>query len=598
MSGGPNAGRGSRAAGRLRRLLQAPGHLFGTRLMTAGNAILYEFPEREGRAPDPPIPEPRESQRVLCFSPYAMWGIHSTWEITVLRALERRGCETRLVFCDAASPMCDLFWERNERPFDRCLVCQNRTTLHARIMRHPFEWLSRSLEPREREEATRWAASLPEDGLRSAEFRGKPLGSWCEGSMFSHFRLSRLDLDADPRFRVVYRQYLEGAAVTLLACQRLIDTMRPDVLWLFNGRMSLPRVAFEVARERGIRVVCHERGAVYNSLLLWENERCCDYQGLRASALRNADRPLSPSQAKAAVRWVTDRRAGKNLGTVSFAPPRRRSKSTLAAAGLEPGDRFVAVLTSSDDEFVSAGNRNRVFAEQHEWVAAVIDWASASADRKVVVRFHPNTSKASWEYNAARLGRGLTGRDVEGIRRVSDRVCVVPPKSRIDTYAFIDACTLATTYGSTTGIEAAALGKPVIVADECRYHGMPWVRSAETPDHFLGLLDEAFEGGESADEIAIATGALRYAWDGFQGASVTSRRIRRPGVHRGRVAYRADIPSQLDYGKDAGIDRITDIILGKRPLHEPRPPADGAAERAIVLSYLRRFATRRRQAGR
>ncbi|MFM9026274.1 MAG: hypothetical protein ACKON7_13210, partial [Planctomycetaceae bacterium] len=282
--------------GLVRRLGRAVAHRLGTRLWIASNTVLSQVE----RAADDTSGVPKTDRgacRVACFSPYATWDIVSAWELTVLRALARRGCDTRLLLCDAVSPTCDLVWTSSSPTRDRCLVCQSRATGAARLLPQPFEWISRYIDAADRTAAIDWAMSLPEDGLRDARFGDAALGNWCYGSMRSHFRGPRLDL-TDPRVRLVYRQYLSGAAQTLAGCRAWLGAVRPDVLWLFNGRMSLTRVASEAARGLGIRVICHERGIMRNSWRLWENERCSQYRGRREAALANAKQPLTAEQAQ------------------------------------------------------------------------------------------------------------------------------------------------------------------------------------------------------------------------------------------------------------------------------------------------------------
>ena len=533
--------------------------------------------------------------RVACFSPYAMWQLHSTWEFTVLNALERRGCKTHLLLCDGISPACDLFWDTQIQPWDRCLVCQNRTTQIARLLRQPFIWLSRYIDQDARLSATQWAASVPDDCLTNAVFEDAAIGSWVKGSVHSHFRLSQLNL-GDPRVRDVYRQYLTGAAVTLVGCRAMLTSIQPDVLWLFNGRQSLTRVAFEVARSLGIKVICHERGPVHNSVRILQNERCSQYVGLRRCAMTNRLSPLTPSQISAATAWVGDRRSGRNLNWRPFVKRTRNKSATLAKAGINDASHYLLALTSSDDEFVAELDRNKIFPEQFHWLQAIIKWAGDNPNRRTVIRFHPNTSKTSWRYLCERLSFGETASTNEKIFQLGSEITVVPPNNPLDTYALIDACAVATTYGTTAGVEAAAIGKSVIVADDCWYHGMPFVQSAESPEHFDSLLaaidltqNETFP---TRDDIEVATGALRFIWDYVLGPSIKSRRIRQRGIYRAYPAYRTDIPSELDYGKDAGIDRITDIILGKRPVYDTRPAGDAEtadSERQAVVKHLERY---------
>lgn len=533
------------------------------------------------------------NSRIVCFSPYAMWQLHSTWEFTVLNALRRRGCETHLVFCDGVSPACDLFWNGQIPPWDRCLVCQNRTTQIARLLRHPFAWLSRYIDQDARDSATQWAAAVPDDSLTTAVFENAAIGAWVKGSVHSHFRLSRLNLD-DPVVRDVYRQYLTGAAVTLVGCRALLLSTQPDVLWLFNGRQSLPRVAFEAARSLGIKVICHERGSIQNSLLLWENERCSQYRGLRRCARTNGRSRLSPSQINATTAWVGDRRSGRNLNWRPFVKKTRNTSATLVKAGVHDATSYLIVLTSSDDEFVAEADRNQIFTEQYLWIKAIIDAAKRLKPWSVVIRCHPNTSPISWAYLCDMLQWGPLSGEGRDVLNPTANVKVVPPGNPLDTYALIDGCTAATTYGTTAGIEAAAIGKRVVVADDCWYHGMPFVHSATSPEHFEHLLHQlpANTPLNATQKIDVATGALRFVWDYLLGPSIKSKRIRQRGINHAYPAYRTDIPSELDYGKDEGMDRITDVILGKRPVYDNRPEGDAAAaagERAAVIAHLKRY---------
>jgi hypothetical protein len=574
------------ARGSESRLGLAAAQRIGSRLFISANTILSAAEKARrspARSPDPP----HDSKRVACFSPYATWDIVSAWELTVLDALARRGCDTRLMFCDAVSPMCDLAWVDKDPPWDRCVVCQNRATQAARLLRHPFEWLSRYIDTADRATATAWAESLPGDGLREARFGDDALGDWCVSTVLSHFRDSRLDLES-PEVQHVYRDYLKGAALTLVGCRRWLESIGPDTLWLFNGRLSLTRVAFEAARGLGIRVICHERGIVRHSLRLWENEPCSRYRGRRAFALDHSIRPLTATQAGDTLAWFADRRASRNWNRKPFLAKRpRNTAKALADAGVTNRDGFLLVLTSSDNEFAAEAARNRIFPEQHAWLAAVLGWAADHPASRVVIRFHPNTGPASWKYTLTKLSLDCGAGEDTPVMRPTANVSIVPPANPLDTYALIDACAAVTTYGTTAGIEAAAVGKIVIVADECLYHGMPWARSAESPAHFLELLDQVPRGGVPPADHDVAAGGLRFMWDYHLAPSITSRLVRHPGIDYARTSHRANVPAELDYGNDSGLDRITDVILGRRPIDDPRPPVDGAAERAAVLAHLR-----------
>jgi hypothetical protein len=174
------------------------------------------------------------------------------------------------------------------------------------------------------------------------------------------------------------------------------------------------------------------------------------------------------------LRWLDDRRHSRNYNRQPFLRKRRPSAAqSLAAAGVSAADRILLALTSSDHEFGAEPDRNQIFAEQHEWLMAIVGWATRNPGCRVVIRFHPNASPASWAALEERLPELSAADEPASVVWPRANVSVVPPGNPLDTYALLDACHAVTTYGSTPGIETAAAGKTVIVADQCVYHGLP-----------------------------------------------------------------------------------------------------------------------------
>ena len=552
------------------------------------NTRIMAVDERACDEPALPVLPSVGSPHIVCFSPYAMWRLHSTWEFTILRGLAMRGAKISLILCDGISPSCDLFWQEKTLPWDKCVVCQARTTQQARSLRMPFQWISHYIDRADKARIKDWVASLKDDEVRHAKREGQPVGDWVLGSVHSHFRLSRLELN--PQQLRIYRNYLEGAALTFTGMRSAIEELQPETLWLSNGRMSLPRAAMEAARLKHVRTVCHERGVVRDSISLWENERCSQYVQRREAARRSNEIPLTKSQLRTACEWVKHRRIGKNLNWHPFMKQQRNSAATLAQMDIKTRDQFALVLTSSDDEFVAEPDRNRFFAEQYLWLRAILDWCRVHPSEKLVIRFHPNTSPESWKFLQNQLPELREEAHTHQVES-EPNFKVIPPTSSLDTYAFMDAATTVLTYGTTGGVEAAALGKTVILADDCWYYGLPFVQSATSPSHFLTLLD-AVSKTKVARDPHVSQRAIRFIWDYCLSQNIHSRLIRQQSLHEAVPRYRTDEPSSLAHGKDPGLDRITDIILGKRPVYDIRPPVDATVsteETRQLEKFLRQF---------
>ena len=94
--------------------------------------------------------------RILIFSPYALWGIHTIYEETIAKACQVRGATVEYLLCDGLLPECDLHWtpkRTNPRPFDLCQRCQ--TTARSRIdtLNFPHRWLGEFVSQAEKADA-------------------------------------------------------------------------------------------------------------------------------------------------------------------------------------------------------------------------------------------------------------------------------------------------------------------------------------------------------------------------------------------------------------------------------------------------------------
>ena len=73
-------------------------------------------------------------------------------------------------------------------------------------------------------------------------------------------------------------------------------------------------------------------------------------------------------------------------------------------------------------------------------------------------------------------------------KKLPENIKIIPPSSSASTYSLIENSNLLLIYNTKTGIEAAAMGKKVVVAGEAwiRNKGFSW--DAESKDDYLSIL--------------------------------------------------------------------------------------------------------------
>jgi hypothetical protein len=528
--------------------------------------------------------------RVLCYAPHNRWVVHGQWDMTIVHGLRHRGADVRYVMCDGLFSDCDVHWEAwGKRPADACLSCQAGVAKLAADNQMPYEWLGRSLEPKQAREARRWVSSLGRDELLDAVYGDWPIAIWVKSSIHSNFRRSHLDV-TDPEVERVTRSYLYSGLVAAFALDFLLEDYDPEVLLVFNGRQSSTRVAFELAQRRGIRVVCHERGPRKGSMWLTADLTI----NARAQFVNYwadwSDIPLTLDELGLIRGHFAEREHGINTGSQSFSPAPQDHHGLRAELGLHANRPVWALFTSSDDEVVAEPEWQATWT-QAEWVAQTTAYARLHPEIDLVVRVHPNTgSRRSIGTNVNQLAElNLLRADLPA------NVRWVAPDDQVSSYTLMELATVGVVSHSTVGLEMACKGKAVIVAAPNPVSNTSFVRTAEDPDTYGRALDEALAIEAGTIDADVRRLAYRWAFGRFYRMAVEFPLV---NSRQDSVASRAwGSPAELVPGRDASLDRCTAIVLGEQPVCLPPGAADRARDPelerralaplggAVVLAY-------------
>jgi glycosyltransferase involved in cell wall biosynthesis len=528
-----------------------------------------------------------QQQKILSFSPYAFWRLHALYEVALCHHLKWKGHEFTYVGCDGLFTDCDIYWESTTgpRPADACDRCQRWAKQTLAEVKIPAAWLSKYRAADDMEIARTFTAALRDDELLTAKFDGMPVSSWVKSSVHTHFRANALDLH-DKRHCATLRSYIYSGVLAARLIKRMFEDIRPTTLLLFNGRTSITRIAFELARAQGIRVICHERGMRRQTLLLWENEICLSLNPYRKLWTEWGGVSLTPKQIEAVEEWLLDRARGTNLNWKAYS-----TQSTLA-----PLEKFFeanhgrstwGLFTSSTDETVSNEEYTSAFGTQQRWIEETVEFARQSSAIALVIRAHPNSgSKVSHGRNQQELAffEGLSS-------RLPPNVALVMPDDPVSTYGLIDRCAVGLTYCSTVSLELACRGKKVISAARSFFTPCPAIRLVAAQREYTTLLSEyaaSDYNAEDAEQSALA--AFRFAYAYMYRWNRPFPLVHMPDVFTGLLTART--LDELRPGQHPCLDEFGEVVLGLRsavPLAaEAEPPAnmDPGAERVAVRRAL------------
>ena len=500
------------------------------------------------------------------FSPYALWTSHTPYEEVIAKFCQSRGAAIDYLLCDGLLPECDQHWESKTnapRPLDICQRCQAVTKANIEHLGFPYSWLGEFVNPRERQAAFAWAQNTPPAELRGAVFEGAPLGNWVLSSVISYFRQYPPDI-TNWRVVTVYRGFLMSAAIVATGLRNYLKEHTVDAALLFNGRQSITRVAFELFRERGIRVLTHERAEyVRGHVNIKPNAHCMSMQPFKELWAEWRDVPLDHKALEFTLRWLVQRRYGANLAWIPF----NKSFGPDASSQISrnPARKHLwALFTSSTDEVAGDPQWQGPYSSQAQWVRDVVRWVSQRDEVELFIKVHPNLGGNSY------IGKATDELQTYQQLRTSlpQNVRLILPEDNVNVYALTDIADVGLTFGSTIGLEMAMLGKPVLLASRglYEYGSHIWTLRAEAA--LPEMLEKCLRARPDRE---IQREAFRLAYYYFSSE---------PPFPAVKIADVFDVSVNTAYRdqgrweQDASLDRISRFLVNGEPLHQsPGPDA-------------------------
>ena len=368
----------------------------------------------------------------------------------------------------------------------------------------------------------------------------------------------RGDLAGERFGEAILRHYLEAAMVTALSTKRLLERQNYDVAVFHHGIYVPQGIVGEVCRDLGVRVV-NSNPAYRQQTWIFSHGDTYHKTMIEEPVQRWVNRSLTPAQDLELDTYLASRRSGAGDWIHFNKAPVEASSAIIEDTGLDPDKPIIGLLSNVVwDAQLHYGDN--AFPGMVPWVLHTIRWFASHPDLQLIIRVHP-----------AEVTGLVPSRQplVDEIRRafpeLPHNVSVIPPESKVSTYAAMDLCDTVLIYNTKTGIELAAVGIPVIVVGEAWIRGKGFstdVTSVESYDNVLASLPRGSR--MLADEVELAR---RYAYHFFFRRMIPLPLIASPAQFRFHLDV--DQLSQLEAGATPGLDTICDGILSGAAFEVP-----------------------------
>jgi hypothetical protein len=483
---------------------------------------------------------PRTGKRVAIFSPRD-WASHVQWEAIVGQALRVRGAQTTFITCGGGLEQCDRV-NIYEGPPMPCATCSRY--VEGSVDSHGF--------PRVRLRDG-WAVNDPGDWpdldamsldeLFEIDYEGLPLGSLVSVPVRWFLLASRIE--DDPLAALTARRFLRSARRVVRGLNATLDDIDPDVVLMLNGRFFFESIANAICRSRGIDVVIYERGFILDTLIF--HRRRPDLLLDVADDRPEWDqKPLSSEDSEELDLYLKDRSLGARTldrywTGAEFVDPQR------------PADGRLAVLFTNLTWDSAVLGKEVAFPGIHEWLFAAVDTFAHRPKDQLLIRVHPAEVKLPGRRTREPLGASL----LQHYGDLPSNVRIVNADDPLSSYPLMAAADVGLVYTSTTGLEMALRGKPVIVAGRTHYRAKGFTLDASSPIEFKDMLTRALD-----DPAAVAPDldrARRYAHLFFFQAPVEAPGVKEHVPGLARLTVRS--LNELSPGQSAAVDRICNEIL-------------------------------------
>jgi hypothetical protein len=264
-----------------------------------------------------------------------------------------------------------------------------------------------------------------------------------------------------------------------------------DVVLVPNGMSFEPAYVAEAATRAGLALVTFEKFAFRYTRVVTHGGPIFTFHDLGRIWERRAELGLESGELRSAAvakgREILDERRRSSTRHWAWkyqAAPDQSDEEALRGAGLDPSQPFLLVCTNVPYD---AGyyQFTRLFGSMREWLVESVRFLLRETETTVVVRVHPGEAlhyKGNESSVTNLVQAGLAGHP---------RLHTIGPEVAVNTYPLMAACRAGVVFSSTTGIEMAMLGRPVVVGADVYYARRGFTRDCATREDYFGALRSA-----------------------------------------------------------------------------------------------------------
>ncbi len=257
----------------------------------------------------------------------------------------------------------------------------------------------------------------------------------------------------------VNQDYVKELAVNALSfylgLQRFLEKEKIDLVYNFNGRQDYVRAVLRASLSKDIDCYNVERARFGGNIEFYKNVLPHNIR-YKVNLVEQCWRESDLSEAEKneiGGKFFKRQKSGESIIFPSYTKGMTKEE---VPGYMSNGNKNILLFNSSDDEFAALGEeyKNPFFENQNEgleFLTAI--FGERLKEYNLIIRMHPNLKGVEHEFV----------NKIRNLHQKHPNIFVVKPESKIDSYALMEKAYKVISFGSTTGLEANFLRKPVIL---------------------------------------------------------------------------------------------------------------------------------------
>jgi hypothetical protein len=465
--------------------------------------------------------------KALFFSPFSNVWEHAYPVSLVANGLQERGVAIEVMNCEGlyqdfciAMSAAGLTAESSlKKRVQVCNACNKRR----KFLSKEFDFSNHVLEQFVSEGDSELVASLTGkitvENWFSFIFHEIPIGRYAAYEFLLHYKI--LGTSIPEKLFPFYLDQLRLSIMTLIAAERALSLIQPDVVLTYNRLYGVNHAFLAVAEQRKIPTYSLQGGAHIThhgeSITLFKDSQSL-FQVLDSPSWKEAsEETINLAEAELVTSHLVGLLGASSAfayssGFDSLEPSVLREKLSI-----RPNTPVMLIPMSSEDELNAAeladflpdrSSRPNLFKDQFSWIRHIFDFASKNPDLSFVLRLHPRMYPNKREGILAPVVEKV----IELIQEAPDNVCINYPTDEISLYDLLQIVDVVLGYRSTVGLEASAFGIPVVAPANKDFFTYPdeISRTAYTKQEFDQNIHLALAEGWNIENTRRAYRWLSY----------------------------------------------------------------------------------------